>query len=81
MKKIAAFALTFLLLSLTPTIIAAPPAGHCPNIDKAIVALDAAMHDMEVANHDFCGHKAEAMEASRHAIEQLRKAQACARCK
>ena len=81
MKKTAAVVLILLLMSLTPTMIAAPPAGRCPNIDRAIVALEAAMHDMQVAGHDFCGHKAEAMEASRHAIEQLRKAKECDKCR
>lgn len=58
----------------------APPYARCPNIHKAVGALEAAMHDMEVAAHDFCGHKAEAMEASRHALEQLRKAEECKEC-
>jgi hypothetical protein len=36
---------------------------------------------MEHAGHDFCGHKVEAMEATRHAVEQLHRAEACDRCK
>lgn len=59
----------------------APAPPRCPNIHRAVGALDAAMHDMDVAAHDFCGHKAEAMEATRRALEQLRKAEACAECR
>jgi len=49
-------------------------AARCPNIHKAVGALETALHDMEIAKNDFCGHKAEAMEATRHALEQLKKA-------
>jgi hypothetical protein len=59
---------------------AKPPFARCPNIHKAVGALEAAMHDMQVAAHDFCGHKDEAMEAARRAIEQLRKAEECKEC-
>lgn len=78
MKKILSYVL---LLGLPAVFVSAtPPASRCPNIHKAVGALEAAMHDMEVAAHDFCGHKAEAMEAARHAIEQLRKAEECKEC-
>lgn len=83
MKKIIGLAVILGLLIFAAMVMAKPaPASmaRCPNIHKAIGALDAAMHDMEVAAHDFCGHKAEAMEASRHAIEQLRKAEECKEC-
>lgn len=83
MKKILSLAVILGLLIFAAMVMAKPaPAtmARCPNIHKAIGALDAAMHDMEVAAHDFCGHKAEAMEASRHAIEQLRKAEECKEC-
>jgi hypothetical protein len=45
-----------------------------PRIVKAIHELQDAVKYMEEAPHDFGGHKAEAIEASRRAIEQLRKA-------
>ena len=83
MKKILSLAVILGLLIFAAMVMAKPaPAtmARCPNIHKAIGALDAAMHDMEVAAHDFCGHKAEAMEASRHAIEHLRKAEECKEC-
>lgn len=81
LKKISVLLLMAGLLSIAPSVSnAAPPPARCPNIHKAIGALDAAMHDMSVAAHDYCGHKAEAMEAARHAIEQLRKAEECKEC-
>jgi hypothetical protein len=81
LKKVSLATAMFLLMSFGPSIIAVPPPERCPNIDRAIKALEAAEHDMQVANHDFCGHKAEAMEAARHAIEQLRKAKECDKCR
>lgn len=82
LKRVSVLLLMAGLLSIAPSISsAAPPPARCPNIHKAVAALDAAMHDMEVAAHDYCGHKAEAMEASRHALEQLRKAEECKECK
>ena len=83
MKKIIGIVVIVGLLLCGAILMAKPPApayARCPNIHKAVGALEAAMHDMEVAAHDFCGHKAEAMEASRHAIEQLRKAEECKEC-
>lgn len=53
-----------------------PPKGerheHHPEIHKAIAALEAAKHYMEHADHDFHGHRKEAMEATERAIQQLR---------
>jgi hypothetical protein len=83
MKKIFALVVILGVLIFAAFLIAkpaAPPMAKCPNIHKAVGALDAAMHDMQVAAHDFCGHKAEAMEAARHALEQLRKAEECKEC-
>jgi hypothetical protein len=83
-KKTFGLAIILGLLIFAAMVIAKPaPAtmAKCPNIHKAVGALDAAMHDMEVAAHDFCGHKAEAMEATRHALEQLRKAEECKECR
>jgi len=64
-----------------PAGLAVPVPVRCPNIHHAIEALQSAMHDMEKADHDFCGHKQEAMEAARNALEQLRKAEECDRCR
>jgi len=43
-----------------------------PMIRKAINALGAAKDDLEDASHDFCGHRAEALEATNKAIIQLK---------
>jgi hypothetical protein len=43
-----------------------------PRISKAIEQLEDAIAYLEAAPHDFGGHKAAAVEASRHAVEQLR---------
>jgi hypothetical protein len=32
------------------------------------------------ANHDFCGHTQAAIEATDHAVSELRAAQSCAKC-
>ena len=53
--------------------IAGEKAEH-PRIAKAIHALDEAIEYMEHAPHDFGGHKAQAIEDSRKAKEQLIKA-------
>jgi hypothetical protein len=64
-----------------PAALAVPLPPKCPNIHHAIEALQNAMHDMEKADHDFCGHKRDAMEATRNALEQLRRAEDCDQCR
>lgn len=65
-----------------PAGMAAPmPMNHCPNIQHAIEALNAAMRDMTKANHDYCGNKQAALDASGAAVQSLRRAQDCDRCK
>jgi len=64
-----------------PTPMAVPVPNRCPNIHEAIGALESAERDLREAGHDFCGHKREAMEATHHAIEQLRAAEGCDRCR
>lgn len=64
-----------------PVALAVPVPERCPAIHEAIHALESAQHDMEEARHDFCGHKRDAMEATHHAIEQLRMAEGCDRCR
>lgn len=51
---------------------AATPIEKHPKIRQAINALEAARGDLQKAAHDFCGHRAEALEASDNAIKQLR---------
>jgi hypothetical protein len=43
-----------------------------PEIRKAIAALERAKTDLQRANHDFGGHRAEALEACNNAIAQLK---------
>jgi hypothetical protein len=45
-----------------------------PKIRQAINALENARKDLQNAAHEFCGHRAEALEATNRAIEQLRRA-------
>ena len=51
----------------------APPERH-PHIRAAIRELQEARNDLEHADHDFGGHRKEAMEAIDVAIRQLRQA-------
>jgi hypothetical protein len=78
MKRKAALAVLFamLLLPYGSMLSAKGPmakerAEH-PRIAKAIHALEDAVAYMEAAPHDFGGHKAEAISASRAAIVQLK---------
>ena len=48
-------------------------AAH-PNIARAVDDLEGAIHYMEKAPHDFGGHKADAIKASKEAVRQLRAA-------
>src|SRR5579872_4942752 len=60
----------------------APAAPYrCPAIHEAIHALVSAENDLRETNHDFCGHKNAAMQITHRAIEQLREAENCARCR
>ena len=45
-----------------------------PRIHAALRALKDAKEDLEKADHDFGGHRAEAVKAVQHAINQLGKA-------
>ena len=64
-------AMLMLAVTLSAATPAAAPERH-PNIRRAIGALENAKNDLEHADHDFGGHRAEAIEAVNHAIEQLR---------
>lgn len=48
-------------------------AAH-PRIAQAIDDLEAAIQYLQAAPHDFGGHKANAIQASQHAVQQLRAA-------
>jgi hypothetical protein len=70
------------LAAAAPAGSAAPaPLGHCPNIHHAIEALQSALNDLSKADHDYCGNKRDAMESAGHALEALRRAEACDRCR
>jgi hypothetical protein len=57
-----------------PKVAVAVELGDHPRIATAIRDLEDAVAYMEAAPHDFGGHKAAAIAASRKAINQLRKA-------
>jgi hypothetical protein len=83
MKKTLSLAVILGLLTFAGMVMAKPAApvmARCPRIHEAIHALDVALEEMDHAGHDYCGHKDEAMEATRHAREQLHRAEECDRC-
>jgi len=45
-----------------------------PHISKAIQELQEAVKELEQAPHDFGGHRAAAVDASKNAIQQLQQA-------
>jgi len=69
------------LAAPAPAALAVPMPERCPAIHEAIRALEGAERDMREARHDFCGHKARAMEITHNAIVQLREAEGCDRCR
>jgi len=64
-----------------PAPMAVPMPNRCPNIHGAIESLRSAEQELKEGSHDFCGHKVDAMRAVHEAIEQLRMAEGCARCR
>ena len=48
--------------------------AHHPELRKALRKLRGAKADLEKAAHDYDGHKAKAIEAINHAIEELKAA-------
>lgn len=69
--SIASAAAVATLLTAGNSIAQAAGRERHPNIRRAIDALRAARNDLEHADHDFGGHRAEAMQAIDRAIEQL----------
>jgi acyl-CoA reductase-like NAD-dependent aldehyde dehydrogenase len=67
------------LLSLPQSARTAPPPERHPHIHAAVEALREAREELKSAAHDFCGHRAEALEQVDRAIKQLHEAEACAR--
>ena len=66
----SAAALAGLLVSANTMALAEGRERH-PNIRRAINALRTARNDLEHADHDFGGHRVEAMQAIDRAVEQL----------
>lgn len=64
-----------------PAPMAVPMPAHCPRIHEAIDRLQATEEELRVAGHDYCGHKRDAMEAVHHALEELRAAEGCDKCR
>ena len=55
------------------------PQERHPHIRAAVAELQSAKEELRTAAHDFCGHRAEALEKTDQALNQLRAALACAR--
>ena len=85
MKRYASQFLGFSLLMLIGTISVphlantAPPPERHPHIRAAIVELRESRDELKRAAHDFCGHRAAALEDTDRALNQLQKALACDR--
>jgi hypothetical protein len=87
LKKLFAVTVILGLMSVTPAMMtAAPPQGgkekkekyerneKHPHIRAAIHELEEAKNELQHADHDFGGHRAEAVEAVENALRQLRQA-------
>ena len=57
-----------------PTANAAPAPEKHPHIDEALEHMRAAKHELEVAAHDFKGHRAKSLE---HLNEAIREGEEC----
>lgn len=65
------------IIELEPESNGTGAAERHPNIYKAINALGAAEGDLQNAAHDYCGHRVEALGATRAALNQLKLAIEC----
>jgi uncharacterized protein YlxW (UPF0749 family) len=84
LKKIFAVTLVLGLMSVTPAVMtAAAPQEKKerhernekhPHIQAAIHELQEAKNELQHADHDFGGHRVEAIEAVDNALKQLRQA-------
>lgn len=80
MKRNVAKLLMVLSLVVLPLTLAAGSASageerrEHPRISQAITALQGAVAELQAAPHDFGGHRAEAVEACKGALVQLRRA-------
>ncbi len=69
--SIASVAAAAALLTAGNNIAFAEGRERHPKIRRAIDALRAARNDLEHADHDFGGHRVDAMQAIDRAVEQL----------
>ncbi|HWX56059.1 MAG TPA: hypothetical protein VN176_15830 [Verrucomicrobiae bacterium] len=85
LKKLFTVTLMMSLITLAPAVMTAapaakpvaapvPPPERHPHIRAAIRELQEAKRELEAADHDFGGHRAEAVEAVNNAIRQLQEA-------
>ncbi len=79
--KVHSFGSSTAIAAPAPAPVAEPMPARCPNIHEARARLEEAEKEMRDARHDFCGHKVDAMRAVHAAIEQLRLAEDCDRCR
>lgn len=68
---------TLALASLPQAARTAPPPERHPRIHAAVEALREAREELRAAAHDFCGHRAEALEQVDRALRQLHEAEIC----
>jgi len=73
--------ITLAVVSLPQSARTAPPPEPHPHIRAALNQLREAREDLKTAAHDFCGHRAEAVEQVDRAINQLQAALDCARAR
>ncbi|HLG98505.1 MAG TPA: hypothetical protein VKX49_19465 [Bryobacteraceae bacterium] len=79
-KSLPWLALCALAIVSTPrSAMTAPPPEPHPHIRGAIQELREARRELQTAARDFCGHRAEAVEATNAALRQLQLALDCDR--
>lgn len=67
------------VISVPKTASTAPPPEEHPHIRGAINELREAREELRTAAHDFCGHRAEAVQRTDQALRQLQAALECDR--
>jgi hypothetical protein len=79
LKLMPWLALMCLALISTPRNADTQPAERHPHIRAAVRQLRQARRELQEANHDFCGHRAEAVKITDSALQQLQAALECDR--
>lgn len=82
-KNLLRFGPWMLLLAVgtiaTPRYASTAPPPEYPHIRTAAAELRQARQELQHANHDFCGHRADALRDTDVALKQLEAAIACRR--